>query len=66
MIKLLYSNTESIVKLVWDDSTQLGIGMATADHPKFGHQIYVVAQYLPRGNTIGEHTQRVHSLKDNK
>lgn len=32
-------------QVVWKDSTQLGVGMATD-----GHKVFVVGQYRPPGN----------------
>ena len=34
--------------VVWDDTTKVGIGMASGSHPEYGTQNYVIAQYTPR------------------
>jgi len=34
--------------VVWDETTKVGIGMATGNDPWYGTQTYVVAQYTPR------------------
>ncbi|XP_051278363.1 Golgi-associated plant pathogenesis-related protein 1 isoform X1 [Dicentrarchus labrax] len=39
------SGTGHFTQVVWKDSTELGVGMATD-----GHKIFVVGQYRPAGN----------------
>ena len=63
IILLLVSSTKYFFKVVWDNSTELGIGMAFADHKKYGKQVYVVGQYLSAGNYKNKYTEHVHPLK---
>ncbi|XP_042343462.1 Golgi-associated plant pathogenesis-related protein 1-like [Plectropomus leopardus] len=41
-------NTGHFTQVLWKGSTELGVGMATD-----GHNVYVVGQYRPAGNTRG-------------
>jgi len=45
---------------LWDDTTEVGCGVATK-----GSETYVVCQYSPPGNYIGQYASHVHPLKDN-
>ena len=49
-------------QLVWDSSTKLGCGVAKSA----SGGTFVVARYLPAGNTRGQSTKHVHELKAKK
>lgn len=42
-------------QVVWEGSTELGVGLATD-----GYITFVVGQYLPAGNMQGQFEQNVH------
>uniref|UniRef100_A0A667Y697 SCP domain-containing protein n=1 Tax=Myripristis murdjan TaxID=586833 RepID=A0A667Y697_9TELE len=47
--------TGHFTQVVWEGSTELGVGLATD-----GYMTFVVGQYLPAGNMQGQFEQNVH------
>ena len=39
-------------QVVWDDTSELGIGMVSTTHPDYGRQVYVVGQYVSRKSCL--------------
>jgi len=46
-------------QVVWNETKKVGIGMVTS-----GNTTFVVAQYKPAGNFIGQYKEHVQTLKD--
>lgn len=49
-------------QLVWDDTTHVGMGIATK-HSGSYWITYIVAKYSPPGNYRGQYIKHVHGLK---
>ena len=49
-------------QLVWDDTTHVGMGIATKQSGPYWIT-YIVAKYSPPGNYRGQYTSHVHGLK---
>lgn len=54
-VEAIYQGTLHFTQIVWKKSTEFGIGMANNGKGK----TYIVANYNPRGNCIGEFVQNV-------
>lgn len=54
-IEPLSTETDHFTQLVWKDSKQLGVGMKKNSKG----QVYVVCNYDPPGNYVGEYSRKV-------
>lgn len=54
------SSTGHFTQVVWKETEQLGVGISLT---KDGKSVYVVAQYFPPGNILGDFETNVQQAK---